>query len=127
MIPMALFANWRLILAGVVAAGLLMGGTYLYVKGRMDAVRLQETAALKRQIAIYEHNQLVANRVIEEDRKQAEADQKAIEAYEFYVELLMRELEKPDDPCLSPRDTDRLRGLWGLRSQTPSPPTSPPK
>jgi len=125
--PFALLANWRLILAGVVAAGLLMGGTYLYVKGRMDAVRLQETASLKRQIAIYEHNQAVANRIIEEDRKQAETDQKAIEAYEVYVELLMRELEKPDDPCLSPRDTDRLRGLWGLRSETPGPPTRPPK
>lgn len=113
-IPMALWAlkNWKVVLSGLVVAGLLALATGLYVKGRSDALAAQATITLKSRIALLEHSRIVTDQLMELDAARAEADAKELDDFDKQVSDLKAKLKDADRICLDGDDVDGLRDLW---------------
>ena len=119
-----LLRNPKIAGAILLALTLVSAGTWLYVKGRMDANHKQVVASLQEDKRRLEQSILRNERLIKEDKERAEKDAATISQYEDRVDELLRNIEKPDTQGLTGPDTDRLLDAWDVFEGKPSPRSS---
>lgn len=111
-ILLGLVNNWRLILSTVSIVSLISVGAGLYVKGRVDAKHKIEISTLKAENDALHKSIKIANEASEADAAKADKDAEELRQYESKLDELTTKLKDAERECLSPDNTDSLRGLW---------------